>query len=127
MRIGAGRLMPLAACGLVAALTGLAASSDAYTMRYVKSWATVYSAYEVWNAFSRISAFDYDNDAGKPLGLSSAPPGGFPPSMMVDIDGTAWTPMMRWDGRRESIRFLRNSTLYLAHHLAPGGIRPDAG
>ena len=116
-RIGANRLMPLAACGLVAVLTGLAVTSNAYTMRYVKSWATVYSAYEVWNAFSRISAFDYNNDAGKPLGLSSAPPGGFPPSMMVDIDGTAWTPMMRYDGDPASIQFLRDSVLYLAHHV----------
>ncbi|MBX3025595.1 hypothetical protein KF840_11880 [bacterium] len=118
-RIGAGRVAPALAALLVAALAGLAASSDAFTMRYVKSWASVYSDYEVWNAFSRISAFDYANDAGQPLGLSKAPPGGFPPSLMIDIDGTAWTPMMRYDGDPASIQFLRDSVLYLAHHIKP--------
>lgn len=116
-RLGAGRLAPLAAAALVAGVAGAAASSDVFTMRYVKSWASAYSAYEVWNAFSRISVFDYANDAGQPLGLSTAPPGGFPPSLMLDIDGTAWTPMMRYDGDPASIQFLRDSVLYLAHHV----------
>jgi hypothetical protein len=71
----------------------------------------------VWNAFSRISAFDYANDAGQPLGLSTKPAGGFPPSMMLDIDGTAWTPMMRYQGDPASIQFLRDSVLYLAHQV----------
>jgi spermidine synthase len=116
-RIGAGRLAPALAAVLVAALAWLAATGDAFTMRYVKSWATPYSSYEVWNAFSRISVFDYANDAGQPLGLSSERSGPFPPSLMIDIDGTAWTPMMHYDGNPASIQFLRDSVLYLAHHI----------
>lgn len=115
-RIGSGRVGAAVAALVVAAITWVAATGDAFTMRYVKWWATPYSAYEVWNAFSRISAFDF---AGQPLGLSKPPPGGFPPSMMLDIDGTAWTPMMHYDGDPASIQFLRDSVLYVAHHLKP--------
>ena len=45
----------------------------------------------------------------------------FPLSMMLDIDGTSWTPMTEFDGDRSRIQYLRESMLFTAHHL-----RPDA-
>ena len=113
------RHAPLPLLGLaVAAWLGL--QPEMLAMRIVKGTPADYSEYEVWNAFSRVSAFSYHGNASG-LSIGGADGQAAPETMMLDIDGTAWTPMMRWDGRRESIRFLRNSTLYLAHHLAPGG------
>ena len=42
-----------------------------------------------------------------------------PGAMMIDIDGTAWTPMLEFHGDVGKTAFLRESVLYVAHHLRP--------
>jgi spermidine synthase len=39
--------------------------------------------------------------------------------MVIDIDGTAWTPMVEFHGDYGKTGFLRESGLYVAHHLRP--------
>ncbi|MFT5039368.1 MAG: hypothetical protein ACI8TX_000316 [Hyphomicrobiaceae bacterium] len=98
-------------------------STDLFQMRYVKNWNHVYSEYEVWNSFSRISAFHMSEGIGianvTPLKGSGKdyPAEDYPDTMMLDIDGSAWTPMMEFDGDLESVQFLRGSVLYLVHNL----------
>lgn len=107
----------------VAGLVIAGATTEMLTMRYVKNWDFVYADYEAWNAFSRVSAFEVDQNAAQVLFLKN--PGNpyldedYPATMMLDIDGAAWTPMMNYNGDIESIQFLRKSVLYAAHHLNP--------
>lgn len=99
-------------------------ATDAFTMRYVKTRDQFYSRTELWNAFSRVAAFDLPSNAAQILPMKEEADryadGPYPPTMMLDIDGAAWTPMMGWDGRPESVQFLRDSVLYAGHHLKPG-------
>ncbi|MFP6656194.1 MAG: hypothetical protein VCB25_11250, partial [Myxococcota bacterium] len=107
----------------VAVLLVLGATTELMTMRYVKNWDHAYADYEAWNAFSRISAFDIDPNAAQVVPLKN--PASFydgdeyPETMMLDIDGAAWTPMMNYKGDLESIQFLKESVLYAAHHIRP--------
>jgi len=109
----------------VAALILVGATTDLMTMKYVKNWDYAYADYEAWNAFSRVSAFDVEQNAAQVVPLKKTADfyegDEYPATMMLDIDGAAWTPMMNYDGNVESIQFLRESVLYAAHH-----IRPDA-
>ena len=94
-------------------------------MRFVKQRVGFYSSYVAWNAFSRVSAFEMDRNAAQIFPLKNPPEqyagDEYPKSMMLDIDGTAWTPMMGYTGDPASIQFLRESVLYVVHHLKPGG------
>ncbi len=109
--------------GAVAALVLVGATTELMTMRYVKNWDTVYADYEGWNAFSRVSAFNVDQNAAQVVPLKNLAEfyegDDYPATMMLDIDGAAWTPMMNYDGNLESIQFLRESVLYAAHHIRP--------
>jgi spermidine synthase len=106
----------LVAGGLVAAF-----SSDALQLRYVKSWTKPYAQREHWNAFSRVAAFPSEQNAAQlvplPQPFDAYPDGFYPDSMNLDIDGAAWTPMMHFDGNMSSVQFLRETVLYLVHHL----------
>jgi len=80
-------------------------------MRYIKNQTDYYSDYAAWNAFSRVSAFNTDRNATEIVPLK-LPPGSYqnaPRTMILDIDGAAWTPMMNWDGDIASVQFLRES------------------
>lgn len=109
----------VAAGVLVAGLTG-----DFLRMRHVKGWSSIYSSYEAWNAFSRVAAFPSSKNAAQLLplkqGVDAYAAGDYPPSMNLDIDGGAWTPMMGFDGDLSKIQFLRESVLYVAHQVRPG-------
>lgn len=121
----AGRRVRLgfAAAAWVVVAGGLLAawSSGALQMRYVKSWTTPYASREHWNAFSRVTAFGSDKNAAQlvplPKPFDAYADADYPASMNLDIDGAAWTPMMRFDGDMASIQFLRETVLYLVHHL----------
>jgi hypothetical protein len=120
LRLGARQVVaPALACLVVAWLGWRGLTSDTYTMRQVKSWNGFYAEYEAWNAFSRIGVFPYTQDAGQLASLGTRPPATYPEVRMIDIDGSAWTPMMRYDGNPASLAFLRDSVLYLAHQLRP--------
>lgn len=93
-------------------------------MRYVKSWDYFYSQYEAWNAFSRVATFPSAMNSAQlvPLKEPHTRYAGtfFPPAINLDIDGAAWTPMVKFDGDYETLAFLRNTVMYLAHHIRPG-------
>jgi len=117
-----GRL-PVIGFVTVLVLVALATTTPLGTLQYIKTWTMRYSDYEVWNAFSRVSAFHSEPNAAQIVPLKDAPAtyedGNYPPTMMLDIDGAAWTPMMGFNGDPSSIQFLRESVLYTAHHLKP--------
>jgi SAM-dependent methyltransferase len=114
-------ILPIAACAIVGAVALGGSTGDLLKMRYVKSWTFFYSDHEEWNAFSRVATIETDTGAPHFLPLKEpaenypTPP--FPDTMILDIDGSAWTPMMNYDGDPASIEFLRESVLYVAHHL----------
>jgi spermidine synthase len=115
--------MPAVSLALVAVLLAVGIPSGLFTLRNVKNWYGFYSQYEAWNAFSRVSAFTHSGTAAQTLpvkGPDSDYAGG-PGAMFLDIDGTAWTPMIEFDGDVAPVAFLRESVNYIAHHLRPGG------
>lgn len=121
------RLVPWTATVLaIVCVLGVAAMrSDLYEMRHIKNRGPGYSEYAVWNSFSRISAFQHRN-SGTPTVPTKyfmrreeaiAENITFPKSMMLDIDGSAWTPMLNYNGDPSTIQFFRGSVIYAAHHL----------
>lgn len=99
-------------------------NTDLLRMRYIKGRVNYYAEYEGWNAFSRVATFPSLLNAAQQVPLredferyaSSI----FPPAKNIDIDGTAWTPMVGFDGDFTRIDFLRFTVLYVVHHLRPG-------
>jgi len=121
---GGSRRMAYGASVAAAVLLVLGFTTDLYTMRYIKAHTEAYSDPEMWNAFSRVSAFPVDEgNAAQILPMKeekeSYSGGQYPSSKWLDIDGSAWTPMIGWNGDIRSIQFLRESVLYLAHHVRP--------
>ncbi len=116
-------LAPLLSCAALAVLVSFGFASDLYRMRYVKVPDRPYSEYEAWNSFSRVSAFHVDRNAAQYTPLPKLPTAyagdEFPKTMMLDVDGAAFTPMMNFDGDPASIQFLRESALFAVHHLRP--------
>ncbi len=122
---GRGRMRAAVSLTAVGVLLALAATTDLYTMRYVKYHPWPYSEKETWNSFSRVSAFPVPSNAAQILPMRLAPEtyvgSAYPPAKFLDIDGTAYTPMVGWNGDPASIQWLKESVLYAAHEL-----RPDA-
>src|SRR5262245_61870609 len=114
---------PIVAVVVTVAVSVLGHTSDLLRMRYVKNWTRLYSEYESWNAFSRVTVFPSQQNAAQLLPLKDSADAyagrQLPQSMIIDIDGTAWTPMTRFNGDMRSIEFLRGSVLYVAHQLRP--------
>lgn len=117
-------LAPAVALLITAAVLAGGARTDLLRMRYIKTWTTHYASWEGWNAFSRVSAFPSERNAAEVLPLKQPPAAyagpAYPSTMHIDIDGAAWTPMMRYGGNPATIQFLRESVLYAAHYLKPG-------
>lgn len=122
---GGGRTaLAAASTAIVAVLVVLGFTTDLFQMRYIKQRTETYSAYEVWNPFSRVSAFKMDDRNAAQIVPMKSPwqtyaDGPYPPTMMLDIDGAAWTPMMGWNGDPAQVQFLRDSVLYAVHSVRP--------
>lgn len=116
-------LGPVATAVLIAILLVAGQATTLLRMKYVKTWSTYYSDYEAWNAFSRVAAFRSGINSAQlvPLKEDARRYAGelFPPAMILDIDGAAWTPMVRFTGNYETFSFLRNTVMYLVHHVRP--------
>jgi spermidine synthase len=116
---GARRLGPALALAAAVALVATNAATDLFRMRFVKSWTYRYSELERWNAFSRVSVIPDPRASGARLAGDGERAAG-PDMKMLDIDGAAWTPMLRFDGEPGELAFLRGSVIYAAHALRPG-------
>ena len=113
---------PVVALIATATVLGLAHNTDLLRMRLIKGWTSFYSDYEAWNAFSRVAIFPSPHHAGQLVPLRSdyeTPAESFPAAMNIDIDGAAWTPMYKFNGDFSTLAFLRDTVLYVAHHLRP--------
>lgn len=123
VQAGRSRRAPLLACGLVAVICALGATTNLLKMRYIKSWNYYYTEYEAWNAFSRVGVIPNERNAAQLLPLrrpaSEYTSPDLPRAYYLDIDGSAWTPMMSYDGNPASNDFLLQSVLYIAHHVRP--------
>ena len=121
MGSGQRRGIAIVSTVVVGVLLALSFSTDLYTMTYIKRRTERYSEVEVWNSFSRVSAFHEDRNAAQIFPLRNQPKDysgpEYPKTKMLDIDGAAWTPMMGWNGDPESIQWLRESILYVGHEL----------
>jgi SAM-dependent methyltransferase len=91
----------------------------------VKNWQEFYSEYEAWNAFSRVTVFPSKLHAAQHVqikdGLRPTEEDHSPETKLIDIDGSAWTPMMNFTGDVSALQFLRASVMYVAHYLKPAG------
>jgi spermidine synthase len=123
-RVGVSQRVPFLRFAFAALVLVLALGTDVARMRYVKNWEGFYSEAEAWNVFSRISVIPNPKLlAPHTLPLRNPPtfytPDRFPASKWLDIDGTAWTPMFRYDGNPASVAFLRESAIYAVHAVRP--------
>jgi spermidine synthase len=112
----------LAVAALAILIVGV--NTNALRIFFVKGWTQGLAPLERWNSFSRVTAFHSPNlNAAQFLPLDqpteSYKGDAYPQTMVLDIDGTAWTPMMNFDGDFSRIEFLRGSLLYAPHHLRP--------
>lgn len=73
-----------------------------------------------WNSFSRIGVYDYPHHDWS---LSPKFTGARPPSLTMDIDSSASTPILRGTGDIADAAYLRHELTAIAYHLAerPGG------
>jgi hypothetical protein len=123
------RILPLAVL-LVAApwaahLTGLV-SFDVTDTKGHRGDTVLFSK---WNSFSRVAVYDRRHGDWS---LSSTYAGPIPETRFMDIDSAASTPIVRFSGRLDDVRYLGFELTSLAYHLAPGAAdplatRPEAG
>lgn len=75
-----------------------------------------------WNSFSRVAVYDR---AHGDWSLSPRFTGTHPPSLFMDIDSAASTPILEESGRIQDASYLRYELTALAYHLVerPGGFR----
>ena len=115
------RLATVAAALAAGVLLVVGFGSDAFRMRYVKGWQGFYADSEAWNAFSRVSVFTSAVDALGTMSTGRPATRPVPGVRWIDIDGTAWTPMLNWNRTLAPLGFMRDSTIYAAYHLRPRG------
>jgi hypothetical protein len=92
-------------------------------LQWVKGKAEERPLYEKWNSFSRLTVH---GDPGQPLppqgwGMSPTTPHREVPQLLLLMDASAGSWLIRFDGRMETIEYLRYDVINLPHHL-----RPDA-
>jgi hypothetical protein len=114
---------PIVAAVLVGMLSVLAITQTFFASNYVKSWSSEYSEDLTWNATSRVALFPpaAGQTATRTLPLARGADGyaavRVPEFKWLDVDGANWTPMLRFDGDSERVRFLLDSVVYAAHRL----------
>jgi len=125
---GAGWRFALPAMALVAVVLGGLAAGNAVAARHEEAFLRIVHVkgadegrplYETWNAFSRIQV------AGDPEALSQVSASGAdgdPPiirRLAMTIDATAATTLTSYNGDPESVAFLQDDIVSLAHHIRP--------
>lgn len=76
--------------------------------------------YEEWNALARVTVYE-DPYWLQPFGWGLSPQyyGPDPGHLLILIDAKAGTPIQKWDGRLETIDFLRYDLTSLAYYILP--------
>jgi hypothetical protein len=121
---GTSMRLPVAGCVLVALFAYVGTTqANVLHLLHVRRWTQPYTEYDAWNAGARVGVFASapGTTAAQTLPLSR-PADAYtdprPPEFKwLDVDGTAWTPILRYDGNPEPLGFLRDSVVYAAHHL----------
>jgi SAM-dependent methyltransferase len=117
---------PGIAAVLVGALSILAITQNVFRFYHVKAWNSQYAEDLTWNATSRVAVFPpaAGTPATRTLPLARGADGyadaRVPEFKWLDVDGGDWTPMLRFDGDLEHVRFLLDSVVYAAHRLRSG-------
>ncbi|MBL8954408.1 MAG: hypothetical protein JNK82_26760, partial [Myxococcaceae bacterium] len=132
-------LLPLAAYALLggrlalvgltaAALTGLIAAGEPLRLKHSKSYAETTKAttpvFERWTPTARITVFDniFWTNPGEAFGwgLAVKPPQDKPPEQWwVEQDGSAGTPITRFDGDLQPLEYLRWDVTGAGYELRP--------
>lgn len=74
----------------------------------------------LWNAYSHVTVERADERRPFYWGRGEGPEPPVRTSALMRIDGAAATPLMRWDGRRESLDWVQYDVTALPHHLRAG-------
>lgn len=87
---------------------------------YTKGYEAELPLFSKWNSFSRIGVYDR---AHHDWSLSPKFTGARPPSLFMDIDASASTPILKGSGNIADAAYLRYELTAIAYHLAerPGG------
>ena len=87
-------------------------------VQYIKGVLEHDTIYERWNSFSHVAAFP-ERTTGRPFGygLSDRYVGGNPGSIALKIDGSAETPVIRFDNDLNSVDYLRYDVSNIVYYL----------
>jgi spermidine synthase len=107
----------------VAVMLGLAALANTATgflgVRFAKGKVQEKVLFSKWNSFSRVAVYDKNHEV---WGLSPRYRGQIPPSLWLDIDASASTPILNLENRDpENIPHLRWVVTAYGYKLRPGG------
>ncbi|MBI4426132.1 MAG: hypothetical protein HY567_01000 [Candidatus Kerfeldbacteria bacterium] len=110
---------------VVAALTsGILSSRQLPPLRlqYVKGQVETQKQYEKWNTFSRIAVYGNQEEFGRPVarGVSSELLANYRVrQLLLNIDASAATQLVGFDGNLEAHRYLADDVTNVAHHMRP--------
>jgi predicted membrane-bound spermidine synthase len=96
----------------------VAASTDAFQIRYSKNQEEKNVVYERWNSFSRVAVLETDLRRGGWNLSPKAPPGGIDQRKIM-IDGGAMTPLLAFKGDFDALELLRYDVSSLGYQIRP--------
>lgn len=107
----------------LAAWSAISVQNDDPILRvsWVKGEKEPTQLYETWNTFSRLTVSGDPNRRGPPIAWGISP--AYSPAQVLrlelHIDASAGTPLVHYDGRLETVEFLRYDVVNLVHYLRP--------
>ena len=107
------------ACAVALTLTALAGGrTSVFDLRYAKGRAQSQVLFSKWNSFSRVAVYDRNHEV---WGLSRNYKGPVPPSLWLDIDASASTPITIATGPLTNIPHFQWVLTAYGYKLRPGG------
>jgi hypothetical protein len=86
-------------------------------VKYTKGHKEVDLLFKKWNSFSRVAIYKRKH---QPWGVSPFYRGKFPETVFMDIDASASTPIINFDGNFKKLSYLRYDLTTLAYNLKNG-------
>lgn len=86
-------------------------------IKFSKGIAEAGAMYKKWNSISRVTVFPYNGNEVFAWGLSPNYKGPFVDRLDMYIDGSAYTPITRFDGDFEKIEFVKHAITSPAYYL----------